>query len=49
VRKVFCLLGVSILITGCGQMEESTEANPAEAQEAKEKLQEIFETSFPEE
>ncbi|WP_409253844.1 hypothetical protein V1502_08075 [Bacillus sp. SCS-153A] len=42
-------LGISLLtLTGCGTIEESTEANPAEAEAVKESQQESFETETPE-
>jgi hypothetical protein len=45
-KKVSYGLGISLLLlAGCGTAEESTEANPAEAQAVKETQEETFETA----
>ncbi|MGD6965198.1 hypothetical protein ACQCVP_02060 [Rossellomorea vietnamensis] len=45
-KKTSYGLGLSLLLlAGCGTAEESTEANPAEAQAVKETQEEIFETA----
>jgi hypothetical protein len=45
-KKVSFAIGVSVLfMAGCGTAEESTEANPAEAEAVKETQQEEFETA----
>ncbi|WP_421384808.1 hypothetical protein ACOJQI_08560 [Bacillus salacetis] len=45
-KKLSCALGLSLfLLAGCGTAEESTEANPAEAEAVKEVQQENYETA----
>lgn len=47
-KKAAISLGISLLtLAACGTIEESTEANPAEAEAVKEIQQEYFETETP--